>query len=321
VLLEDGTALGYDRLLLATGARPRPLPGTDPASARIRTLRSHADAMAIRAHLGAGRHIAIVGGGFIGLELAAAARTAGSAVTLIETQPRILTRGVPAAIAERVARRHAAEGVILRCGVRIEGITEDDASVRVALEGGDTVTADLLVVGIGAIPNTELAAAAGLAIDNGIAVNEELMTSAEGIYAAGDCCSFPLALYGDRRVRLEAWRNVQDQAGLVARNLLGGHERHSAVPWFWSDQYDLTLQVAGLADGAATTVTRPLGKDAFIEFALDGDGRLLAASGIGPGNAIARDVRLAEMMIAAGAHPDTAMLADPETKLKSLLAR
>ena len=121
-------------------------------------------------------------------------------------------------------------------------------------------------------------------------------------------------------MRLEAWRNAQDQGALAAANLLGQGRRSSAVPWFWSDQYDLTLQIAGLADGATQTVRRDMADGAFILFHLDAGGRLLAASGIGPGNAVARDIRLAEMMIAAGAHPDPAALAAPETKLKSLLA-
>ena len=188
------------------------------------------------------------------------------------------------------------------------------------LEDGRVVAASLLVVGIGAVPNTELAEAAGLAVDNGIAVDGLLRSSDPDIFAAGDCTSYPLPLYGDRRVRLESWRNAQEQGQLAAANMLGGEEAHCAVPWFWSDQYDMTLQIAGLADGAAATVRRDLGEGAFILFHLDAGGRLIAASGIGRGNAVARDIRLAEMLIAARRHPDPAALAAPETKLKTLLA-
>ncbi|PZM10544.1 ferredoxin reductase [Rhizobium tubonense] len=320
VSLSDGSFVAYDKLLLTTGARPRTLSGLTSQDGPIRTLRSHADAMAMRACLGAGRRVAIIGGGFIGLELAASARRLGTSVTLIEGLPRILSRGVPSEIAEAVASRHQAEGVDILCNARIAKVEHTDAVVRVFLEDGSAIEADLLVVGIGSIPNTEMAAEAGLTIDNGIAVDMHLQTSDPEIYAAGDCCSFPTAHYDGRRIRLESWRSAQEQALLAAANLMGARDVVTAVPWFWSDQYDMTLQVAGLAEGAVTTVRRDLSMDAFILFHLAGDGRLLAASGIGPGNTIARDIRLAEMLIAARRHPDPAALAAPEIKLKQLLA-
>ena len=132
--------------------------------------------------------------------------------------------------------------------------------------------------------------------------------------------SFPLAVYGGRRVRLEAWRNAQEQGPLAARNMLGAQEPHQAVPWFWSDQYELGLQVAGLSDEGVRTIRRDLGDGAFILFHLAADGRLVAASGIGPGNSVAKDIRLAEMLIARGARPDSSQLATADVKLKSLLA-
>jgi 3-phenylpropionate/trans-cinnamate dioxygenase ferredoxin reductase subunit len=318
ILLGDGTAVAYDKLLLATGARPRGLQGT-AYSGRIAALRSHDDAARIRAHLVDGSHIAILGGGFIGLELAASARKLGATVTLVEGLPRVLSRGVPAEIAEIVAHRHAAEGVEILCGANVANIEERPGEVRIALENGRIVAASLLVVGIGAVPNTELAEAAGLAVENGIAVDGQLRTSDPDVFAAGDCTSYPLPLYGERRIRLESWRNAQEQGLLAAANMLGGSETHSAVPWFWSDQYDMTLQIAGLADGAVTTVRRDMSEGAFILFHLDAEGRLIAASGIGPGNAVARDIRLAEMLIAARIHPDPAALVAPESKLKKLL--
>ncbi len=319
VKLAGGRAIQYDRLLLATGARPRVFEACENAE-RIRMLRTHADALAIRALLAPGRKVAIVGGGFIGLELAATARRLGAAVVLVEGLPRVLSRGVPEEIAAVVAERHWREGVEIVCGARIAAIEADDNAARVLFADGGSVDADLVVVGIGAIPNTDVAAAAGLLIENGIAVDETLRTSDPDIFAAGDCCSFPLTHYGGRRVRLEAWRNAQDQGTLVAANLMGANEPFASVPWFWSDQYDLTLQIAGLADNAETTVRRDLGDGAFILFHLDGEGRLIAASGIGRGNAVARDIRLAEMLIAARSRPDPAALSSPETKLKKLLA-
>ncbi|APG88359.1 NAD(P)/FAD-dependent oxidoreductase [Sinorhizobium americanum] len=320
VLLGGGRAIDYDRLLLATGARPRALPDMSENAARIRMLRTHADALAIRGALAPGRKLAIVGGGFIGLELAATARKLGADVVLIEGLPRVLSRGVPQEIADVVAERHRQEGVEIVCGGRIAALEADNGGARVLFADGTSRLADLIVVGIGAVPNTELAEAAGLLIENGIAVDETLRTSDPDIYAAGDCCSFPLTHYEGRRVRLEAWRNAQDQGTLVAANLTGAGEPLTSVPWFWSDQYELTLQIAGLAEGAATTVRRDLTDGAFILFHLDGEGRLIAASGIGPGNAVARDIRLAEMLIAAGSRPDPAALSSPETKLKKLLA-
>ena len=320
VSLADRQTLGYDKLLISTGASARNFPGANGASHRIRVLRTHADAMALHAALLPGRHIAIIGGGFIGLELAATARMRGADVTVIEGLPRVLKRGVPEEIAEAITERHLREGADIRCGQIIETVREEADKAVVRLANGEVISADLLLIGIGALPNVALAAEAGLAIDNGIAVNERLETSLADIYAAGDCCSFPLALYGGRRVRLESWRNAQEQANLAVANMLGEDREISAVPWFWSDQYDLTLQISGLADEAVTHVRRELDDGAFILFHLGTDGRLLAASGIGRGNAVARDIRLAEMLIAACAHPDHAALAASSVKLKSLLA-
>jgi 3-phenylpropionate/trans-cinnamate dioxygenase ferredoxin reductase subunit len=316
----DGMSLPYEKLLLATGAVPRRLALAEQPGERIAYLRTFGDALAIRDHLRPGRRVAIVGGGFIGLELAASARKRGAEVTIIEAQPRILMRGVPEEIAAIVAARHLAEGVELICGVGLTAITSRQDGVRVELSDGRAIDADLAVIGIGATPVTQLAESAGMTLDNGIAVDEFLRTSDPDIYAAGDCCSFPLAIYGGRRVRLESWRNAQDQGTLAARNMIGAGEAISAVPWFWSDQYDLTLQIAGLAEGSTQRVRRDLGDGAFILFHLAPDGRLLAASGIGPGNAVAKDIRLAEMLIARQARPDVADLASPDFRLKKLLA-
>ncbi|ANM07499.1 ferredoxin reductase MocF-like protein (plasmid) [Rhizobium phaseoli] len=320
VTLSNGATLPYDKLLLATGAAARSLPGVPDGTPHIRLLRTHQDATALRETMRPGKHIAIIGGGFIGLELAATARRLGAEVTVIEGLERVLKRGVPEAIAHLLTERHRAEGVDIRCGVSIERLSEEGGRAAIRLSNGERIEADLALVGIGARPNVEIAERAGLTIENGIAVDSYLQTSAPDVFAAGDCCSFPLPIYGGRRVRLESWRNAQEQGTLAAANMLGRGEAVSAVPWFWSDQYDMTLQIAGLAEGAATHQRRDLGAGAFILFHLDADGRLIAASGIGPGNAVARDIRLAEMLIAARAHPDPAALAASDIKLKSLLA-
>jgi 3-phenylpropionate/trans-cinnamate dioxygenase ferredoxin reductase subunit len=319
VVLGNGSRLPYEKLLLATGCQPRRLPAV-ANNGRCVTLRTFDDALAIRAHLHRGVRLAIVGGGFIGLELAAAARQLGCPVTVLEAQPRILMRGVPEEIAAIIHAEHAARGVHLHCGASIEAITESTAGTAVRLDDGTLIEADIALIGIGAVPETALAESAGLALENGIAVDAFLQTGDPAIFAAGDCCSFPLALYSGRRVRLEAWRNAQEQGALAARNMLGSKEAHAAVPWFWSDQYDLGLQIAGLTDEGRETVRRDMGNGALILFHLAADGRLVAASGIGPGNTVAKDIRLAEMLIARRASPPPDRLAAPEAKLKTLLA-
>ena len=311
VELSNGRTIPYRNLLLATGARPRTLNGAE----HWRTLRGLEDSIALRADFKPGTRVLIVGGGFIGLELAASAAKRGCAVAVVEEQPRILKRGVCDSIAAVVAGRHAEAGVDIVTGAKIDRIERGG----VTLAGGRRIVADLVIAGIGAVPETSLAQASGLAVDNGIACDETLRTSDPFIHAAGDCCSFPHALYGDRRIRLEAWRAAQSQGAVAAENMLGGERRYEDVPWFWSDQYELTLQIAGLPADGTQPVVRQLNEGAFVEFQLDGDGRLVCASGIGRGNAIARDVRLAEMLIARRSRPDPARLADPATGLKSML--
>ena len=319
VRLRDGRILSFDKLLIATGSVPRrlALAGSGP---RVAYLRTFDDAQSIRARIGPHRHIAIVGGGFIGLELAASARLLGAEVTVVEVQPRILMRGVPAEIAATVHGLHEGKGVRISCGEQISAIEDGADAIRVGLAGGGVLEADLAVIGIGAVPVTGLAESAGLAVDNGIAVDGRLRTGHPDIFAAGDCCSFPLPVYGGRRVRLEAWRNAREQGELAALNMLGADESHASIPWFWSDQYDMTLYMAGLSDEGRSVVRRDIGDGAFILFHLAGDGRLVAASGIGPGDAVARDIRLSELLIARQARPEPSALASAGTKLKALLA-
>lgn len=320
VLLESAERIGYNKLLLATGARPRRLMRDGAEIPGIVYLRTIDDCTALRRRLVPGSQLLVLGGGFLGLEIAATANARGVSVTVIETQSRILMRGVPEAIAAVIAARHAEAGVTIHCGTPVERIDTGATGAAVTLADGRAFIGDLLVASIGATPNAELASAAGLAVDNGIVVDSHLRTSDPDIFAAGDCCAFPLPQQDGRSVRLESWRNALDQGELAAANMLGQALPHSAVPWFWSDQYDLTLQVAGLAGPDGPTVRRELGAGAFILFHLDETGRLVAASGIGAGGAVARDIRLAEMLIARGARPDPLLLAQPDAKLKAMLA-
>lgn len=313
VVLANGERVPYHKLLIATGAKPRKL--NLPGAERAMMLRDFDHSVALRQSFRPGVNVAIIGGGFIGLELAATARKRGCTVTLIEAQPRILMRGVPQEIAEVIAARHKAEGVTLLTGTGIDRIEAD----AVVLADGRRIAADVVVAGVGAVPETRLAEAAGLAIDNGIACDDHMQTSDPDIYAAGDCCSFPHPLYGGRRMRLEAWRSAQDQAAAATENMTGGDKRLEAVPWFWSDQYDLNLQIAGMPGDGTRTVTRHIKDGAFIVFHLNDDGVIVGASGVAPGNAIARDVRMAEMLAAKKAAPDPALLADPAFQLRTLL--
>ncbi len=317
VQLASGRSVSYDKLLLATGSTPRKLPSVEGMDHAF-YLRTHDDAQCLSQRLVAGGHLVIIGAGFIGLELAAAARQRGLDVTVLEALPRILMRAVPEAIAALVHALHEAHGVRLLCNTSVGTIEAHTAGMSLALSNGEILDATTLVVGIGAEPRCELARQAGLAVENGIAVNTALQTSDPAIFAAGDCCSFP---YQGKRIRLEAWRNAQDQGAHASANMLGAEAPYEVVPWFWSDQYDFSLQIAGLASGAACTFRRQIDEETMILFHLGDDQRLLAASGWARGNTIARDIKLAEMLIAQRAKPAPEALASPAVSLKSLLSR
>lgn len=313
VVLADGKKIPYGRLLIATGAEPRRL--SQPGAERALLLRDLAGSAKIRSEFISGKSVAIIGGGFIGLELAASAAKRGCRVTVIEAQPRVLMRGVPPEIATRIAARHAEAGVAILTNAGIAEIGPD----KVLLSDGREVPADTVIAGIGAAPRIKLAEQAGLALDNGIACNTYLQTSDPHIFAVGDCCSFPHPVFGNERLRLEAWRNASDQAIVAVENMLGGQRPYEAVPWFWTDQYELNLQIAGLPHRGVSIVQCVPKEGALILCHLDAEGRLVGASGIGPGNSIARDIRLLEMLIGKKASPDAAGLADPSFQLKSLL--
>lgn len=317
VTLANGEILSYEKLLLATGAAPRRL--SIPGAEHALYLRTFADALALRDRLLPGSRLIVIGGGFIGLEITSSAVTRGCSVTVLEMAPRILMRGVPEEIAHVVAARHTAAGVDIRTGVRLASLARDGDSVCVRFEDGTEIKGSAVIAGVGAVPVTDLAERGGLAIENGIRVDGELRTSDPNIFAAGDCCSFPCPLYDGARLRLEAWRNAQQQGALAARNMLGAGEVYDAVPWFWSDQYEQTLQVAGLPSFAATAVRREVSGAGLMYFQLARDGRLVAVSGVGT-TALAREMKAGERMVERRAHPDPAALSSPEVKLRSLLA-
>ncbi|WP_421592564.1 NAD(P)/FAD-dependent oxidoreductase [Shinella sp. M27] len=309
VLLGDGRALSYDRLLLATGARPRRL--TCPGAERALDFRTFSDADAIFSRVATGGTVAIIGGGLIGMELAAVLRGKGVGVHVIEAALKTLGRAVPPRFAARLQARHDEEGVHFHLGQGLAEIRPDS----VVLTDGTLIPADVVVSAIGVVPDMEIADRAGLAVGNGILTDAFLRTSDPHIYAAGDCAA--VAQPGGGHMRFESWRNARSQAETAARNMAGAAETFAAIPWFWSDQYDLGLQVAGLPQPGHQSILRSL-EQGELEFYLD-DGRLVAAAGLGAGNSLAKEIKLAEMLIAAGVSPDPAALADPGVNLKALL--
>jgi 3-phenylpropionate/trans-cinnamate dioxygenase ferredoxin reductase component len=308
-----GQSIAYDNLLIATGAPPRRLicPGTELAG--VHYLRTIADCEGLKAPLRAARRIVIVGAGYIGLEVAASARKAGREVTVLEAQSRVLQRVAGPEISSFFDALHRSHGVDLRLGAVLAGFEGRGRIERAALSSGERIDCDAVLIGVGAAPATELAAEAGLAIDNGIATDERAQTSDPVIYAAGDCASHPSRLYG-RRMRLESVPNAIEQAKVAGANMAGGSAVYDAVPWFWSDQYDIKLQTAGVAEGADAAVVRgDPGSGRFSVWSLL-EGRLLAVDAVNdPASFLA-----AKKLIAAKTPLDAKSLADPATDLKSL---
>ncbi|MFP6561699.1 NAD(P)/FAD-dependent oxidoreductase [Paraburkholderia sp. B3] len=317
--LDDGATIVYEALLLATGGHARRLSVPGASGARVQCLRTLDDAAAIGPGLAPGACVVVVGGGFIGLEVAASARARGCEVTVVEGGVRLLGRAVPAAIAARAHALHERNGVrILLNSAPRAFEPRDDGGLAVVLEDGQVLRADTVVVGIGIEPADELARAAGLAIERGILVDEMLQTSAPGIYAAGDVAVFP-SRFGAHRIRQETWHNAETQARVAARNMLGAQEAYRETPWFWSDQYDHQLQVAGEPALGQRTIVRAINGNGEIYFDLDVEGKLVGASGFGPASGFAKEMRLARMLVERGGAHDPEQLANPEVKLKSLL--
>lgn len=305
--LADGQWLSYAGLLLATGGRARRLP---QAQANVLYLRTHDEALALKSALRPGARLVIVGGGFIGLEVAATARGLGCEVTVLEAGPRLAGRVLAPVISEALLQVHRQQGVDVRLNVALESIHAE----AVQLVDGQLLPCDLVVVGIGMQPNIELAVAAGLEVGQGIRVDAHLRTSVPDIYAAGDVCEFRL---GGEYQRQETWRNAEAQGRHAALNMLGREEPFEALPGFWSDQYDWGLQTVGVI--TPLTVSRALPGAGLLLFYLDADQHLQGACGWGPGNSVAKDIKLCERLISARIALNAASLADPDVSLKHLL--
>ncbi|QXJ21152.1 FAD-dependent oxidoreductase [Actinomadura graeca] len=312
--LHGGGEIRYDRLVLTTGARPRRLSVPGGTSERVLYLRGIADAERLRAVLADGRRLIVVGGGLIGMEVAAAAARRGLEVTVLEQAARLMERVLPAMVGDHLADVHAAHGVRLLLGARIHRIETGPRGVHVHLGDGDVVTAGHVVAGIGAVPNDELAAAAGIAVADGVLVDEFGATSDPRVYAAGDVARFHHPPLG-HGIRLESWHNAQNQAIAVGRGLAGDRRPYEEVPWSWSDQYDVNVQVAGAVRGWPDPVCRrdPAGRG-FTVVALR-DGVPVAAATVDR----PREMRPARALIARGRPVDRAALADPAVPLAALV--
>lgn len=255
VSLDDGESISYDKLALTPGARPRiiPFPGIDLEG--IFYLRSLADAERIRPCVEKGRHAVIIGGGYIGLEAAAVLSKCGMEVTVIEAMPRVLQRVTAPEVSAFFERIHREEGVQIKTGVQVASFTGNGHVERVVCANGDEYQADLVLIAVGVVPNMELAIDAGLEVNNGIVVNEFAQCSDKNIVAAGDCTAFNSTLY-KRMIRLESVQNAMDQAKAAAASLNKEPQPYDALPWFWSEQFDVKLQIAGLSQDNDSTIIR-----------------------------------------------------------------
>ncbi|OXI95644.1 MULTISPECIES: anthranilate 1,2-dioxygenase system ferredoxin--NAD(+) reductase [Burkholderia] len=315
VRLDDGTTLAYARLVLATGSRVRMFGGEIDAGVTPHYVRTVDDARALRAQLVPGRRVAVLGGGFIGLEVAAAARQLGCDVTVIDPAPRLLQRALPEVVGAYAHRLHDARGVVFQMTTLPRAIRRASGGGAIVETDRGDVPADLVVVGIGVVPNVELAQAAGLDVDNGIRVDAGCRTVDPAIFAAGEVTMHFNPLLG-RHVRIESWQVAENQPAVAAANLLGADETYAELPWLWSDQYDCNLQMLGLFGSERTIVVRgDPANEAFTVFGLGDDGRIVAVAAANLG----RDIGASRRLIAAGAVPDPVKLADPAVNLKTFM--
>jgi 3-phenylpropionate/trans-cinnamate dioxygenase ferredoxin reductase component len=310
--LGDGGELTYDKLLLCVGSRPRLLevPGCDLAG--VHYLRTIADVEAIRADLPGARRLVVIGAGYVGLEAAASARHLGLDVTVLEMADRPLNRVVAPEMSAFYVRRHEREGVRIQCNTTVTAF-EGEGRVGAVVCGEQRFPADLVIVGVGILPDVSLAAAAGIRCENGVWVDEQCQTSDPNIYAAGDCTNHPSVRYG-RRVRLESVDNAVEQGKTAASNMCGKAARHEHVPWFWSDQYDVKLQIAGLSEGYDSAVVRGDPESGSFALYYLAEGELLAVDAVNS----PRDFMTAKKWIAERKHPDPAKLADPTIDIKTI---
>jgi 3-phenylpropionate/trans-cinnamate dioxygenase ferredoxin reductase component len=310
--LDDGLVLPWDALLLATGSRPRRLTVPGAELAGVHYLRTIADADRIRTHASSGGRAVIIGGGYIGLEVAATARELGMEVTVLEMAGRVMNRVTCREVSAFYQAEHERQGVRIRCNETVRALHGADGHVsHVLTEQGAQYPADLVIVGVGVVPADELARACGLDCENGVVTDGHCRTSHEAIWAAGDCASHLNRQYG-RHLRLESVDNAFEQGTTVALNMLGTPTAHDKVPWFWSDQYDLKLIIVGVGDGYDTAIVRGTPASRSFSVCYLRGGELVAIDSINT----PKDQMAARKLIAVHARPDPQKLADPKIALK-----
>ena len=312
VALSTGETLDYDHLLISTGSRPRQLSIEGSDLSGIHYLRTMDDVDGLREGMKPDANLVIVGGGYIGLEVAAVGRELGLNVHVLEMEERILQRVTTPEMSAYYHQLHEGRGVNIHTSTTVTGFA-GDSKVEEVICGDQRFPADIVIVGIGIIPNTELAEAAGIHCDNGIVVDDHCRTSDPHVYAAGDCTNHPNPLL-DRRLRLESVPNAMDQARVSTANMLGDDKTYAAIPWFWSDQYELKLQMVGFsADGDTQVLRGDMTSNAFAVFYLK-DGKVVAADAVNS----PKEFMLCKQLVGKNADPE--VLADPEADLKALLA-
>jgi len=308
----QGETIAYDDLVLTTGSVPRRLPASiGGALDGVHVVRDLADVDAMAPRFVKGARVLIVGGGYIGLEAASVAAKLGLQVTLVEMADRILQRVAAPETSNFFRALHRAHGVDIREGIGLERLLGEGAVSGARLSDGSEIAADFVIVGVGIAPDTALAEAAGIEIENGIRVDAQGRTSAPNVWAAGDCASFP---YRSGRIRLESVPNAIDQAECVAENTMGAGKEYVAKPWFWSDQYDVKLQIAGLNTGYDRVITRRTDADSVAFWYYRG-AELLAVDAMND----PRGFMVGKRLIEAGKSPDPALIENPETDMKALL--
>ncbi|MEO1137112.1 MAG: FAD-dependent oxidoreductase [Pseudomonadota bacterium] len=315
IVTASDEAIPYDALLIATGAPPRRLPMPEATTLQgVHYLRTLVDSDALRPQLAEPGRFVIVGAGYIGLEVAAVMRQSGREVSVLEMASRVLARVASEPISAFFETLHRSEGVDLRLGAALEGFVGGDRIRAVTLSDGEAIECMAALIGIGAAPEMSLAADAGLAVDNGIVVDEHARTSDARIFAAGDCTNFPSPRYG-RRMRLESVPNAIEQAKVAAANMIGGNVVYDALPWFWSDQYDVKLQTVGLWQGADDMIMRgdPDSKSFAVWYLKDG--KAFAVDAINDPASFA----MGKKLIMAGTPLDAARLADTSVDLRTLV--
>lgn len=310
VTTEDGQTIAYDKLVLALGSRVRRVPVPGEALPGVHYLRGIDDVDALRGDVAANANIVIVGAGYIGLEVAAVTRKLGLDVTVVEMADRVMSRVVSEQVSAFFQQQHESKGVKFSLSTGMRALHGTDRIASVELDGADPIDADIVLIGAGIIPNCELAEDAGLSINNGIVVDDRCQSSDPDIFAIGDCTAHPSSIYA-RRIRLESVHNALEQAKTAASNICGQEEHYSQVPWFWSDQYDIKLQIAGLSEGYDQVVIR--GQETESKFACFylRDDILIAVDAINS----PRDFVQSKALIAAKTAVDPAVLADPDGEL------